>query len=111
MDPSQSARSLGIAANPPLGILERSFEMNEQAMAPGTSLLVFTDGLTEARSPDGEFFATDSLSELMTEMKVNSARELVRLATTAVADFRQTQAQHDDMTVFALINRRPALSL
>ncbi len=108
MDPSQSARSLGRAANPPLGILERPFEMNEQAMAPGASLLVFTDGLTEARSPDGEFFATDGLSELLTEKKFNSAQELVRLATTAAADFRQTQAQHDDITVFALINRRPS---
>ena len=107
MIPSESARSLGKAANPPLGILERPFAMNEQTMAPGASLLVMTDGIIEAKSPDGEMFTLGGVSRLMTEKKADSARQLVHGLTSAVADFRQTRGQHDDITVLALVNRRP----
>jgi sigma-B regulation protein RsbU (phosphoserine phosphatase) len=106
MLPSENAKPLGQATNPPLGIIERPFEMNEEAMPPETALLVVTDGVTEASSPDGELFTTELLTKSITETKTHSAQELVKSVTQAVLDFRQTLAQHDDITVLALVNRK-----
>lgn len=106
MRPSKSAQPLGEPINPPLGIVERPFEMSEEELTAETSLLVVTDGITEAGSPGGELFTTESLIELVTNTKYESAQGLVDSITNAVTDFRQTLPQQDDITVLALINRK-----
>jgi len=104
--PSQRAQQLGKAANLPLGIFEGAFETRAETIAPSTGLLVVTDGITEASSPDGELFGMDSLEKLMTDSESHSAQELVQTVIKGVADFRKTVPQQDDITVFALINRK-----
>jgi hypothetical protein len=106
MQPSNSAQPLGMAINPPLGIVERPFEMSKEEIAPETTLLVVTDGITEASSPDGKFFETEGLQRLMAETKFESARQLVDSVTNTITDYRQTLPQQDDITVFALVNRK-----
>jgi serine phosphatase RsbU (regulator of sigma subunit)/pSer/pThr/pTyr-binding forkhead associated (FHA) protein len=106
MLPSENPKPLGKATNPPLGIMERHFEMSEDEIPPETALLVVTDGITEAISPDGDLFETERLAKSITEAQVHSAQELVNSVINAVADFRQTMAQHDDVTVLALVNRK-----
>lgn len=106
MRPSECAQPLGEATNPPLGIFESQFEMAVETIHPNTSLLVVTDGVTEASSPDGDLFEMDRLVKLMTDSKAHSARKLIQLVTESVDDFRQTIAQQDDITVFALVNRK-----
>ena len=71
-----------------------------------TSLLAVTDGVTEASSPNGDLFEMDRLAKSMTDLEVLSAQNLVQSVTKSVADFRQTLAQQDDITVFALVNRK-----
>lgn len=109
MHPSESVRVLGEVANIPLGIFEKPFEMFVEKIYPDTSLLVTTDGITEATSPEGERFKTDRLAKLMAESKTGSARDIIKTITESVADFRQTLPQQDDITVFALINRKTSL--
>jgi len=106
MRPSEQARPLGEPANPPLGIFEGQFEMAVETIDPDTTLLVVTDGITEAGSPDGDLYETDRLAKLMTDLKTCSAQDLVQSVTKGAADFRQTRPQQDDITVFALVNRR-----
>jgi len=106
MQPSEDAQPLGKAANPPLGIFEGQFEMVTETIQPNAALLVVTDGVTEAGSPNGDLFGTDRLEELITNWQVNSAQNLIQLVTNSVADFRQTLPQQDDITVFALVNRK-----
>jgi len=104
--PSEPARQLDNPANPPLGIFERPFEKVLQTVHPDTCLLVVTDGITEARSHDGQLFEMDRLAKLVTDSEIRSAKGLVESVTKSVANFRQTLAQQDDITVFALANRR-----
>lgn len=111
MRPGESARMLGEPANPPLGILEGPLEMTVETLEPATSLLVFTDGITEASCPEGQQYQTQRLAQLMTETKAKSAQELVKAVTDGVAAFRQTLPQHDDVTVFSLINRRRTIQI
>ncbi|HUS72387.1 MAG TPA: SpoIIE family protein phosphatase [Sedimentisphaerales bacterium] len=95
---------LGKATNVPLGIFEGSFEMGVETIHPNTSLVVVTDGITEANSPNGDLFEMDRLVKLMTNSDVHSAQDLVQLIAKGVADFRQMLPQQDDITVFALVN-------
>ncbi|MHC4725741.1 MAG: PP2C family protein-serine/threonine phosphatase [Planctomycetota bacterium] len=107
--PSQHAQQLGKAANLPLGIFKEAFEMQVETISPDTSLLVVTDGITEAGSPGGELFEMEGLEKLMTESESHSAQELVQTVIRGVTDFRKTLPQQDDITVLALINRKKDL--
>ncbi len=57
-------RSLHGIAAPPLGveIPVREASVSEESLEPGDLLLFYTDGLTEARDPDGAMFTLDRLS-------------------------------------------------
>jgi serine phosphatase RsbU (regulator of sigma subunit) len=103
--PSGPARPLGQVTHPPLGIVETSFEMVVEQMPPGTGLLVVTDGITESRSPDREFFQLKRLTKIISELKVQSAQKLVDLVVKEAEDFREPLPPQDDITVFALINQ------
>ena len=106
MPRSEHAQPLGKATNLPLGIFKGSFETGVKTISPNTSLLVVTDGITEASSPDGELFEMECLGKLMTDLEAHSAQELVQTVIRGVTDFRKTVPQQDDITVFALVNQK-----
>jgi hypothetical protein len=61
------ARVLDARPAPPLGV-EYTADgptVAEEALEPGDLLLLYTDGLTEARGPDGKMLAVDGLSEFI----------------------------------------------
>jgi serine phosphatase RsbU (regulator of sigma subunit) len=104
--PLDRAEPLGRPANLPLGIFEGAFETRVETIDPNTGLLVVTDGITEANSPDGGLFDLECLGRLMTGLEPNSAQELVQTVIRGVTDFRKTVPQQDDITVLALVNRK-----
>ncbi len=106
MPRSEPAKPLGQATNIPLGIFEGPFETATEIIHPGTSLLVVTDGITEANSPDDKQFEMELLQKLVTDSKADSAQEIVNLVVKGVTDFRQKLPQQDDITVVALVNRK-----
>ncbi len=110
MNPSEPARKLADAANMPLGIFESPFVTAEETIDPQTSLLVVTDGITEANSPDGQMYEIERLTELMTDSKAPSAKTLIQVIMDSVVDFRQTMPQQDDITVFAFFNQKTTSS-
>jgi serine phosphatase RsbU (regulator of sigma subunit) len=110
MRPSEGAQLLGEPANPPVGIFEGAFETVVERIEPDASLLVVTDGITEAASPDGERFEMERLVELMGVSEARSAQDLVQLVAKGAAEFRQMLPQQDDITVFALVNHKTDVS-
>jgi sigma-B regulation protein RsbU (phosphoserine phosphatase) len=104
--PSANSVLLGEPANPPLGLFEGPFETSVETIGPNTGLLVVTDGITEASSPEGELFEMDRLIKLVTDTQADSAEGLVQAVTEGTAQFREKLPPHDDITVFALVNRR-----
>lgn len=58
-------------------------------LSPGDSLVLVTDGITEARSPDGELFDDHRLADALTALRTSSptAATLVHSITTAVTAF------------------------
>ncbi|MET8147102.1 PP2C family protein-serine/threonine phosphatase [Actinoplanes sp. NPDC049668] len=54
-------RELTAGRRPPLGIDDASIEVGEETIEPGDRLLLYTDGITEARNPTGEMFGLQRL--------------------------------------------------
>jgi sigma-B regulation protein RsbU (phosphoserine phosphatase) len=103
---SGGAKLLGEPANPPLGLFDGSFEMFVEPIEAGAGVVVITDGITEATSPEGELFETDRLLKLVAEARGDSAQGLVQAVAEGAASFRQKLPPQDDITVLALLNRR-----
>ncbi len=97
-----SCTSLGFeSSDRPLGVIEGSFHAQNADVAPGASVLVVTDGVTESMSPSGELFGMERLEALLAKDALAPA-ERVKSVAKAAEDFAQNLPQHDDLTVFAL---------
>jgi serine phosphatase RsbU (regulator of sigma subunit) len=75
------------------------YESREHAVAPGDKVLMFTDGLTETRNADGDFFGKPRLIELMETFGYLPARELGDKIFEAATEFRGDPAPQDDVAV------------
>jgi serine phosphatase RsbU (regulator of sigma subunit) len=82
----------------PLGLQETKPPCCETRLEPGDRLLLYTDGITEARSPDGEFFGEQRLADFITaavaagEPAPETVRRLMRRVLTHQADQLQDDA-------------------
>ena len=87
----------------PLGFGERDDTVVATSLQPGDRLLMFSDGVVEARDEAGVFFGTDRLVDLL--VRAESHRqpppETLRRLIVAVLDHQQGTLQ-DDATVLLL---------
>ena len=105
--PSGSAEELGKPVNSPLGLFEQTFELTSTQLCADAALVVVTDGITEARSPAGQYFDPEKLKQTLSCPPSLSAQGIVDLIIERVSDFRQSAPQQDDMTALALVNNSP----
>ncbi|MBI9091182.1 MAG: SpoIIE family protein phosphatase [Desulfobacterium sp.] len=85
----------------PLGV-DGDFLYHENSLTQldlGQVLVIGTDGIWEARNPDGEMFGKDRLKELIRQYAGSSAEEMVSAITLSVRQFQKTVAQEDDITL------------
>ena len=82
----------------PLGLQETKPACCEIRLEPGDRLLLYTDGITEARSPDGEFFGEQRLADFISaavasgEPAPETVRQLMRHVLAHQADQLQDDA-------------------
>jgi serine phosphatase RsbU (regulator of sigma subunit)/pSer/pThr/pTyr-binding forkhead associated (FHA) protein len=90
----------------PLGLFAGStFEEEELTLAPGDTLLFFSDGLSEAENPELREFGEERLIEAMAGERHREPDHLLEFLLGSVREFAGTQPQSDDIT--ALILRCP----
>jgi serine phosphatase RsbU (regulator of sigma subunit)/anti-sigma regulatory factor (Ser/Thr protein kinase) len=85
----------------PLGIVpEATFNPHVEALSSEARILLYTDGLTEARNPDGEFFGHDRLVEwFRTSLRqAPGAEELKHQLASELGCFQSTASIQDDQT-------------
>jgi PAS domain S-box-containing protein len=70
-------------------------------LMPGEALVLYTDGVTEARSPDGDFFGEGRLRRLVRSCSGLDAVTFARRIKDAVLDFQEGY-QRDDLAVLVL---------
>ena len=86
----------------PLGIEGLSeVSLEELLLEPGDALLLYSDGATEARDPDGVFFDERGLAAVLAETEGLSAEALVRAVEQRVLGFAGGSPQ-DDMALLAI---------
>jgi len=68
-------------------------------LRPGDTLVVFTDGITEAQSPSGEEYGEGRLTGVLTAMSGGTAEALRRAVFQDVQAFMEDAPQTDDMTL------------
>lgn len=87
-------KALGVFEDPNLGQIPLR-------LLPGDSILLYTDGVTEARSPDGAFFGEDRLRALLRSRQNEDAATLAANIKQEVRAFQQ-DAPRDDLAIMVL---------
>lgn len=89
--------------NLPLGVLEGEiYDQISVAFEPGDLLLFFSDGITEARNPAGEFFGADRLVEFVRSHADLEPAMLVEAIRKTVFEFSGSARLTDDLTGVAI---------
>lgn len=71
-------------------------------LEPGDVLVLYTDGVTEALSPDGVEFGRDRLMQAVKENFEQPARELIASLEMAVLTWTANAGANDDVTFFVI---------
>jgi phosphoserine phosphatase RsbU/P len=84
----------------PLGVMDKLVyqEYRTAGLAKGSVLLIGTDGIWEARNPDGEMFGKDRLRNVIRANAEGSADEIAEAIERSVRVFGDGRAIQDDIT-------------
>ncbi len=100
--PQAAPRPLGQPNDSVLGVQDTIFQAKRYNIEKDERLLVLTDGVTKAQSPDNEQFGMERLVHILKSAADHSAVRIIDSVNKAVTDFRQTLPQNDDITVLCL---------
>lgn len=78
-----------------------AYKENRIQLIKGDTLLLFTDGITEADNINQEFFGDDRLKNLFQNQLIESMEELTRYIVDTTHTFEGVNRQADDITVLA----------
>jgi len=80
-------------------------------LEPGDTLVLFSDGVTEAMDPKEDFFGIPRLVQLLTGQNDTPLDELQKLLLEAVENFSRGASQADDLTLLLVRYRTAATSV
>jgi serine phosphatase RsbU (regulator of sigma subunit) len=90
----QTGRALGVFD-------DANLTEQEACLAPGDALVLYTDGVLEARSPDGTFYGEEQFMALLRSCVGLDAATIASYIEDAVLNF-QEHAPRDDIAVLVL---------
>jgi sigma-B regulation protein RsbU (phosphoserine phosphatase) len=68
----------------------------------GQTIVLYTDGVTEALNDAGEEYGRDRMAQIVREGRSSSARELIDLLYKDILRWTSGRGSHDDMTFFII---------
>ncbi len=88
---------------PLLGLLDDTeFEVGEIRLSPGDQVVIFTDGIVEARNAAGECFGTGRLAERVAANRSLAPRDLIERIVLEARGFAEADDFEDDVTLVVL---------
>lgn len=94
--------TVDVPPDTPLGMFaDTRYRSHALSMAAGDRLLLYSDGITEARNREGEPFGTGRVAALLRRLHAQPPAELVRRLTTEVRSHSGAELR-DDATVVCL---------
>jgi sigma-B regulation protein RsbU (phosphoserine phosphatase) len=103
-DPSTDSFDELLGSGIALGVDETwSFQEERQELRTDSQIiLIGTDGIWETENQQGEMFGKKPLREIIRRHKDKTSQEIVQAITDALAHFRQTAPQQDDITMVVI---------
>jgi sigma-B regulation protein RsbU (phosphoserine phosphatase) len=96
-------QTLDAASGLPLGLLPATYDCAEVQLRPGDTLVLFTDGITEAANHDEDLYGEDRFVPLLEQLPRSvSVTQIVRSAMAAAISFANGAPASDDMTVLGI---------
>lgn len=87
----------------PLGILtDPDIDVQTLELSPGDTLLLFTDGATEAVDEQGVPLGLQGLKDALSDLCSLSAQDLCEALIERVMEYQHQVPQHDDVTIVAV---------
>jgi sigma-B regulation protein RsbU (phosphoserine phosphatase) len=91
------------SATVPIGLFcDQKFSSSTLRAAPGDSLVIYTDGISEAEGPDGAQFGAASLEQLLHGCHQLQSHEMVEKCLKEVLKFRAGSPRLDDQALMVL---------
>jgi serine phosphatase RsbU (regulator of sigma subunit) len=91
----------------PVGLLdEAEFQVETRQLKPGDKLVIYSDGVTEAANPEGEFFGKKRLREVVVAHAGAGCSALHDAVLETLTGYISTATQADDVTLL-VIEYRP----
>ena len=103
-EPKHPIRYIPSDANLPVGVFEDTqYTTQETILVPGDILLLYTDGLTEAKNSTHEQFGLKRMEQVISDQLSDiSCQQVIRDITEAVRTFVGNAEQSDDITILAI---------
>jgi serine phosphatase RsbU (regulator of sigma subunit) len=87
----------------PVGLFDSApYESTTVQLDPGDTLVLYSDGVTEAHNVDGDEFGEQRLTDVLIENHARSAGEVLEKLVTAVKTFALGAEQYDDVTAVVI---------
>ena len=99
--PATEGVVLGLASN-------LDYQQREDTMLPGETLVIYTDGVTEALNPEGDEFGLKGLTDLFAKDGAQSAADTSERVLEAVTEHTGNRERFDDVTCLC-IHRKAAV--
>jgi len=98
-----SVERLPFAAGMAIGLWE-TIKLDERTvqLAPGDTLLMYTDGLTDCRDPGGELFGLERIKQTLTGLAGHAADEICDQLVATLKHYQNGAKQDDDVTLVAV---------
>ncbi|MFH1754422.1 MAG: PAS domain S-box protein [Candidatus Latescibacterota bacterium] len=81
---------------------------NSTALNPGDMVLLLSDGVLEAQSPEKEFFDEAKTVQVVRDNHDKSAAQILRQLREALLEFTQREQLEDDVTALLIKCKKPA---
>jgi hypothetical protein len=96
-------RSLAEGSRVPFGVEHSDVVLGEESLQPGDWLVLYTDGITEARADDGTFFGEERLRDFLTREAASGhpPPETCRRLIQDVLQYQHGELQDDATVVLA----------
>lgn len=96
---SQNPGGLALGFDKEGALFERNMKEEAIQLLPGDRVMIYTDGITEAKSPAGEEFGELRVQQIMARCSGMSSKEFLVQLVRAIEAHAQTTVQGDDITV------------
>jgi sigma-B regulation protein RsbU (phosphoserine phosphatase) len=100
-------RSNGVNTIPsaalPVGMFcDQKFSTTRISVVPGESLVIYTDGISEAEGPDGAQYGASALEKALGDSRVLDSRDVVNRCMKELSAFRAGSPRLDDQALMVL---------